>query len=106
MSICLTRAELEELTGKSERAQKQYGAQEKELSHLRIPSLTASSSSLLKRAAPPAVTLVPARRGEERIRCEAERNPMPSGLHGVDCMRGAPKAERCVKRALVEDGRI
>lgn len=47
MGICLTREELEELTGKTERAQKRYDSQAKELEHLRIPYLRRSDETLI-----------------------------------------------------------
>ena len=47
MSICLTPEELEELTGKTERGQRRYASQEKELRHLRIPFLRRSDGTLI-----------------------------------------------------------
>lgn len=47
MSICLTPKELAEFTGKTERAQKRFGAQQKELEHLGIPYLRRSDKTLI-----------------------------------------------------------
>jgi hypothetical protein len=47
MSICLTPEELEQVTGKSERAQKRYGSQAKVLAGMKIPFLRRPDKTLV-----------------------------------------------------------